>query len=570
MSGLRKFIFLIAIFFGVPFLNPSHGSQSVALPTAYATLNPGVEIGKWDEARFEVLSTDYETFKTAAFGYVFAGQKNCIIKLADELNGLTGIKIPGDQDERMRRSPLKLKFNESVKLLIGAFQDKGNEYRQFAEDKNQKLVLKNAVTVTGLPPVDVYALEYKKGTHVINPEGSGSFIVLGVIRAGQSITLRDAGMPDGKLWEPFIVEGFYNKTPLIEIIGGPDKPVLEEGMPGTEGIQGGFEGGMCVKIGDTYHMFPTERAGQQGVEAYYDRVKTRIGHWTSKDAIHWTRRSTIYQASGTYAVTDDDNPLNERRGAIWSYMPVFSEKANRWYGYYLAYTVHKEIEPNHSFGRIWRTESIKEGIDGIGGPYKDAGIIMEPGLDTQLWEGRQGVDSFFPFQVGNEWLGFYGGAYPFEKREDYPRKSKKAWYVGLAKSPTLEGPWTRLDTTVNPVTSIHPSFIENPIVYKLQDNLFITIFDGGPEAWGLHLPNMMGYALSTDGYHWSEAHYLPIHTKVKQWWTIMRTPVCLIPEGNDVYTILYAAIDATRRFHPMGMVKVRLNRKVQDSMTGKF
>lgn len=359
---------------------------------------------------------------------------------------------------------------------------------------------------------------------------------------------------------PFIITGFYDNKPLFEIVGGPDQPVIDEGMPGTENILGGFEGGACVKIGKTYHMFPTERAGQKGVEAYYDRVKTRIGHWTSADAIHWKRESTIYEASGVYAVTADDNPINDRRAAIWSYMPVFNEKTNRWNGYYLAYTVHKEIEPNHSFGRIWRCESVKEGINGIGGPYLDKGIVMEPGMDTQLWEGRQGVDSFYPYPVGDRWLAFYGGAYPFEKREDYPRNGKRgAWYVGLASAPALEGPWTRMDTTINPVTSIHPYFIENPIVYKLPGDIYITIFDGGPEAWGLHLPNMMGYAFSKDGIHWTEARYLPIEQKVKKWWDVMRTPICLIPEGDNVYTILYAAIDLKKRFHPMGMVKVRLN-----------
>lgn len=357
-------------------------------------------------------------------------------------------------------------------------------------------------------------------------------------------------------------EGYNADKPLFDIIGGPDAPVIDEGMPGTQGIQGGFEGGACVKIGDTYHLFPTERAGEKGVDAYYDRVKTRIGHWTSNDAVHWTRRSSIYEASGTYAVTHDDNPVNDRRGAIWSYMPVFSEKANRWYGYYLAYTVDKEIEPNHSFGRIWRCESVKEGMEGIGGPYQDVGIIMEPGLNSQLWEGRQGVDSFYPYKVGDKWLAFYGGAYPYKTWKDYPRNGHRgAWYVGLAESNSLEGPWTRMDSTINPVTSIHPSFIENPIVYQLPGGMYITIFDGGPEAWGLHLPNMMGYSLSKDGIHWSAAQYLPIHTKVKKWWDVMRTPLCLIPEGDDVYTILYAAIVNNKRFHPIGMVKVTLTLK---------
>ena len=37
----------------------------------------------------------------------------------------------------------------------------------------------------------------------------------------------------------------------------------------------------------------------------------------------------------------------------------------------------------------------------------------------------------------------------------------------------------------------------------------------------------------------------------------MRTPLCLIPEGDNVYTIVYTAWDDTR-FHPIGMVKVKL------------
>ncbi len=367
---------------------------------------------------------------------------------------------------------------------------------------------------------------------------------------------------DGREWTP-IVDGISSPDALFEVIGGPDKPVVDEGMPGTEGIQGGFEGGCCIKIGKTYHLFPTERAGEPGVEAYHDRVKTQIGHWTSNDAIHWKRQSTIYQSSGTYAVTDDDNPLNDRRAAIWSYMPVFNHESNRWNGFYLAYTVSKEYKPNHSFGRIWRCESVQEGMDGIGGPYRDCGIVMEPGLDSQLWEGRQGVDSFFPFKVGEKWLGFYGGAFPYEKWSDYPIKYQQKWWgVGLASSNKLIGPWKRMDTKVNPVTSIHPWFIENPIVSELPGGVLIAIFDGGPDAWGLHLPNMFGYSLSLDGISWTEVHYIPIHTKVKKWWDIMRTPLGLVPEGDGIYTVVYAAINNDKRFHPMGMVRLKLNQEI--------
>lgn len=507
----------------------------------------------WKEASFKVLDANYKTFKTTKYAHVFSGSKHNIVRLAPELKGLTGIKLPLEINQ-----PLKLKFNESVKVLIGVFKD---ENSNISDLKNAEFILENGVTITGLPAVNVYAISFSKGTNAINL--SGLFTVLGVVKSNQQLNFRNAECPDGNLWNPtFIVEGFSDEKAIFEIIGGMNKPIVDEGMPGTEGIQGGFEGGRVVKVGDTYHMFPTERAGEMGVEAYYDRVKTKIGHWTSKDAINWKRESTILQASGTYAITEDDNPMNDRRAAIWSYMPVFNETANKWYGYYLAYTVHKEIEPNHSFGRIWRCESTVSGIEGIGGPYNDIGIIMEPGLDSDPWEGRQGVASFFPYKLNdNEYLGFYSGAYPFKTWDDYPKKTGKGWFVGFAKSNSLEGPWKRLDATINPITSMHPFFVENPIVSQLPDDTYIAVFDGGPEGWGHHLPNMMAYSLSKDGLNWSEARYLPIETKVDKWWDIMRTPLCLIPEGNDIYTIVYAAIDLERRFHPMGMVKVKLDRE---------
>lgn len=522
--------------------------------------------GNWQAASFEVVKSNYKTFKTTQYAHVFSGSKHNIVRLASELEGLKGVELPLVSYKNGTNTPLKLKFKENVQLLIGVFQEKENkDYLQIAAADKAKLVLENGVTITGLPPVNVYAIAYAKGTHTILPESKGLFVVLGAVKSNQNLAFRNAEFPDGKLWNPtFIVEGFSDEKPLFEIIGGENKPVIDEGFPGTEGIQGGFEGGRVVKVDDTYHMFPTERAGEKGVEMYYDRVKTKIGHWTSKDAIHWKRESTILQASGTYAITEDDNPMNDRRAAIWSYMPVFNEKANKWYGYYLAYTVSKEIEPNHSFGRIWRCESTVEGINGIAGPYKDMGIIMEPGLDSQPWEGRQGVASFFPYQVGNKFYGFYSGAYPFESWKDYPKKSGKGWFVALAESNSLEGPWFRMNKGLKPIKSIHPLFVENPIVSQLPNGLYIAIFDGGPDGWGHHLPNMMGYSLSKDGVNWSEARYWPIETKVDKWWDIMRTPLCLIPEGNDVYTIVYNAIDLKKRFHPTGMVKVKLNREVME------
>ncbi len=514
----------------------------------------------WKEAPFEIITPGVATFKTSELGHIYPGQKNCIVRVAPEINGLTGIKVP------ILNQPVSLKFKEPVKVLLGVFHEAADSVAQTFG----KRVLGNGLTITGLPPVDIYAVDYKKGTHVIQPAVEGKYVIVGVIKAKQDLTVRNVNFPDGREWDPYVVEGFSDKPALFEIIGGQDEPVVAEGMSGTEGIHGGFEGGAMVKIGDTYHMFPTERAGEKGKPSKYDRIKTRIGHWTSKDAIHWDRQSTIYQASGTYSITRDDNPINDRRAALWSFMPVFNEETNRWNGFYLAYVCDEVISPNHSFGRIWRSESVKEGMEGVGGPYRDLGIVMEPGWDSQLWEGRQGVDSFFPYRVGDKWLSLYGGAYPYLNHKDYPDKMGKGWLIGLAKSDKLAGPWIRMDTTINPVRSMHPWFIENPIVSQLPDGTYIAMFDGGPDDWGHHLPNMFGYSLSKDGVTWTEAHYFPIHTKVKKWWDIMRTPLGIIPEGNNEYTIVYAAIDKSKRFHPMGMVRVKLNLEVLKARAGEL
>lgn len=506
------------------------------------------------EVSFQLKPNTGSTLRIINPCYPFSGKKNAIIRIAPQLMNLKGAKGAVKN--------VSLKFQEDALVLIAL------PAGQAASLPNAKLFIDSALTLTGLPPYNVYMVPYNKGWQSVDCQNENGFVV-GVVKAKKSLTYSNAHMPDGRHWRPYLTDGFVNGKPLFEIIGGSDTPVINKGMPGTEGILGGFEGGTVVKVGNKYHLFPTERAGEAGVGPQFDRVKTRIGHWESTDAIHWKRIGTIYQASGKYAVAPDDNPMNDRRAAIWSYNAVFNQKEDRWYGYYLTYTVDREIAPNHSFGRIWCTKSQTKGTQGIGGPYDEGQLIMEPGLSSQLWEGRQGVASFYPFPVKNGWLAFYAGAYPFLKRADYPDKSGTGWYIGLAKSKSMDGPWERLDTTINPVKSINPEFIENPLVYRLKNGAYIAVFDGGPDDKTHHFVNMMGYSLSKDGLHWSEARYMPIHTKIKKWWNTMRTPLCLIPEGNGVYTILFAAIN-DQRFHPIGMVKVKMDEKVLETLLAEL
>ena len=531
----------------------------------------------WAQQRFApedyvVVSSEFKSFTTTIYGNPYSGNYRSILRIAREIDGLKGVRLPVDENGNLKAATLKLRFAKPVQVLLGVTGSAADLKKiNFHKGKlSEQPLLRNGLSVTELPAIDVYQVQYPSGEHEIAIPANPGFqiVILGVVSSNQRFAFRDAGIEGQEDYESFYIEGFAEGPQLFHVIGGQNDPVVEEGMPGTEDIQGGFEGGSILKINGIYHMFPTERAGEKGQPAYFDRVKTRIGHWTSSDAIRWTRQSTILQSSGVYAVSPEDNPMNDRRSAIWSYMPVFSEENNRWYGHYLAYTTDRNISPNHSFGRIWRCESTVEGIEGIGGPYRDIGIVIEPGLDSQWWEGRQGVASFFPYKVEKGWLSFISGAFPFRNPGDYPDKGGKGWFVGLAKSDKLEGPWTRLDTTVNPTVSIHPWFVENPIVSRLPNGLYIAVYDGGPE-W-LKLPNQIAYTLSKDGYVWTRARYIPIDVKVKKWWHTMRTPLCLIPEGNDVFTIVYAAINNDRRYHPMGMVQVKMDMAVLEQIAAEL
>ena len=517
-----------------------------------------------------VAYTADKQFRTTTYANPFAGSDRSLLAVVTELDGLQGFRLPLTAEGTMQAATIDFSLSRSASLLVAATSVETVQAVDWGKGKLSVVpALKRAVSVTEVGDLDVYAIRYSGGKQSLTiPAGvKGHLLVVGATSVSK-FSGRDAELASGIDYPAFVIEGFSEKPALFEVVGGQDDPVVNEGMPGTEGIQGGFEGGQMIKLGDTYHMFPTERAGGEGMPAYYDRIKTRIGHWTSKDAIHWERQSTLYQSSGKYAVSHYDHPMNDRRAAIWSYMPIFNKEKNRWQGHYLAYTCDFDVAPNHSFGRIWRCESEVEGIEGIGGPYRDCGIVIEPGLDSQLWEGRQGVASFFPYQVGDKWYGFISGAYPYETKADYPFGGKPTkWYVGLAVSDNLEGPFVRCKE-LNPITSIHPRFVENPIVSQLPNGLYIAVFDGGPE-W-LKLPNMIAYTLSKDGVNWSEAHYLPIDTKVKKWWHTMRTPLGLIPEGNDLYTIVYAAVNNEMRFHPMGMVQVKLNREVLEEIAKKL
>jgi hypothetical protein len=324
-----------------------------------------------------------------------------------------------------------------------------------------------------------------------------------------------------------------------------ESPVLTTHSEGAQGNKYGFEGGRVLKLKGTYHLFTSEMTGDP------HWVKMRLAHWVSHDRLHWKRFSTLLESSGDFTGKDP-------RAALWSPMPVFNSKDGRWNLFYVAYQAapdtSKQWLTNHE-GRIWRAVSETPGVDGIDGPYRDVGIVLQRGTDSDSWEGLQGTDSFFPYRKGDRWFAFYGSAHT----EKLPIS---LWQVGLAKAEDLAGPWVRC-TELNPL-KIETRFVENPIVTELDDGSYVAVYDTDK-------PDAIGYTFSSDGIHWSPGQHLLVQEGNGVWASEVRTPLGLIAEGNDSFTLFYTANEKvsgmaadvngiTLTPGAMGMVEVQLNR----------
>jgi hypothetical protein len=305
------------------------------------------------------------------------------------------------------------------------------------------------------------------------------------------------------------------ENPQLVVTRQFDEPLLTIYSPGGEGNKYGFEGGRALKLEGVYHLFTSEMVGDP------HWVKMRLAHWTSHDRLRWKRLSTLFESSGDFTGGDP-------RAALWSPMPVYNQAEGRWNLFYVAYQsapdTSKEWLTNHE-GRIWRAVSKVKGLRGIGGPYEDAGIILQRGEDSDPWEGLQGTDSFFPYKVGNKWYAFYGTGHT----EKLPIS---LWQVGLAWAEDLAGPWRRC-TDLNPLP-IEEVFIENPVVTQLADGTYVAVYDNNVE-------HAIGYTFSADGVHWTPGRPLVVQERNGIWASEVRTPLGLVPEGKDQFTLFYTA-----------------------------
>ena len=311
----------------------------------------------------------------------------------------------------------------------------------------------------------------------------------------------------------------------LTLIEQREKPVIEKGSPGTEQIKHGLEGGCVMKLGGLYHLFTAEMSG----DPFW--IKMRLGHWSSRDGLTWSRRDTMYVSSG-------DPTGKDPRAALWAPMPVYNEEEDRWNLFYVAYRA--PVGPQGWHGRIWRAASKTKGREGIAGPWEDIGIVMEPGPGSEAWEGSQGTDSFFAYPVAGKWLGLYGSS-----------NAANYWKVGLVSAPRLAGPWKRMPA-FNPVTFNGRQGTENPVVTTLKSGRRVAVFDTITPS------NVIGYAESVDRMSWSTAKQLELDL-AKLWVEDVRTPLGLVEEPDGTFTLFYTGYAKKEHYGCMGLLRVRVS-----------
>jgi len=312
-------------------------------------------------------------------------------------------------------------------------------------------------------------------------------------------------------------------------------PLISKGYPGVEDNKGGFETGCVIKENGIFHMLINEMFGKPHIDM-------RVAHWTSADGTVWKREGTIVES------INGRSPINPR-AEVWLTGAAFDEVENRWNIFYVTYSggdgASGEIAGSDYGGKIWRAASVKPGRNGLGGPYLDVDIIMRIDEHSLPWEGQQGVDSFFPWQVGDQWYGFYGS---------HNHIPKGPWLVGLAQAPSLAGPWHRLPG-YSP-TPIVKEFIENPVVQEIAPHRWLALYDS-------NAPNAVGYSFSADGLHWTQEKILVVQSEKNRWsgdnglWDV-RTPLGLLPQDDGTWILIYTAKLKTERYWAVGQCTVRL------------
>jgi hypothetical protein len=151
------------------------------------------------------LITKPETFYSIETGKeIFTDTATYIKDFAEELKQLNGLKL---SKSKQIEEGTTMKFNSTkpVKVLVGYFNSPDRRFLQepqletdaSANDYGQSEVkIRNALIISGMPPVNVHAFSFKAGTNTLTLP-KGACLVLGFVDDSQTFPVYDAGLVSG-------------------------------------------------------------------------------------------------------------------------------------------------------------------------------------------------------------------------------------------------------------------------------------------------------------------------------------------------------------------------------------
>jgi hypothetical protein len=149
----------------------------------------------------KILSQPNAAYTVASGQLAFADTTLQIKDAAIELQGLKGIKM-SRANQISKGTSIQFSTAKPVKLLIGYFNKLDNAFAKAPEletdasanDYGQgEIKILNAVTIEGMPPVNIHSYSFKAGSHTLNLP-KGAMLLLGFIDGNQEIKIYNAGL----------------------------------------------------------------------------------------------------------------------------------------------------------------------------------------------------------------------------------------------------------------------------------------------------------------------------------------------------------------------------------------
>ena len=148
----------------------------------------------------KVLSGTEGFYTVTATEKPFSDTALAITEAAIEIQGLKGLKL--SQAKLQKSNSVKFSSNKPVKLLVGYFNSKEASFAKAPEletdasanDYGQgEIKISNAISVKGMPTVNIHTYSFKSGTHTLNLP-KGALLLLGFIDGNQEVKMYNAAV----------------------------------------------------------------------------------------------------------------------------------------------------------------------------------------------------------------------------------------------------------------------------------------------------------------------------------------------------------------------------------------